>query len=219
MLNHTAVPTTEFPADMDPECVPLCSAINHLPGVETVESCCGHGRGPFRVWVKTRMQYDLAPLLFHMLYSGPAWHARVQTDGTMMPVTFQIRGPVMGEEGEENATPDKLAETLQTWIEENQEILDDRRVAPKRVVRCFSGTSGNTERVSLQIGHYGHNLGYFMTLFELAKVDFPFLVLSDVEVVQYGGDRIRGYWGLEFNADAQRIPDSYERVDRLEPTF
>ena len=38
------------PADLDPECLALCRALNHLPGVTTYASCCGHNRYPFQVW-------------------------------------------------------------------------------------------------------------------------------------------------------------------------
>jgi len=38
------------PPDMDSEVVALCKALNSLPGIVTVESCCGHGRYPFRIW-------------------------------------------------------------------------------------------------------------------------------------------------------------------------
>jgi hypothetical protein len=37
---------------MDAECVQLCDAMNALPGVETTESCCGHGKSEFHVWFK-----------------------------------------------------------------------------------------------------------------------------------------------------------------------
>lgn len=40
---------TNYPSDMDQECVLLCNAINALPGIETVESCCGHELEPFMV--------------------------------------------------------------------------------------------------------------------------------------------------------------------------
>lgn len=35
---------------MDKECVAFCAAVNMLPGICTVESCCGHGERPFHVW-------------------------------------------------------------------------------------------------------------------------------------------------------------------------
>lgn len=40
----------KYDAHMDPECIPICDALNALPGVKTSESCCGHGKQPFRVF-------------------------------------------------------------------------------------------------------------------------------------------------------------------------
>lgn len=34
----------------DPEVVELCDALNMIPTVRTLESCCGHGKEPFLVW-------------------------------------------------------------------------------------------------------------------------------------------------------------------------
>ena len=41
--------TKDYPADMDPECVALCDALNSFTGIRTIESCCGHGVENFRV--------------------------------------------------------------------------------------------------------------------------------------------------------------------------
>ena len=35
---------------MDREVIPLCNAMNSLPGIETFESCCGHGDHPARIF-------------------------------------------------------------------------------------------------------------------------------------------------------------------------
>lgn len=35
---------------LDPEVARLVAALNALPGIETTESCCGHGINPFRIW-------------------------------------------------------------------------------------------------------------------------------------------------------------------------
>jgi hypothetical protein len=40
----------KYPADMDPECIELCDAINALPFMVTRESCCGHGQKPYRIF-------------------------------------------------------------------------------------------------------------------------------------------------------------------------
>lgn len=39
---------------MDPECVQLCDAVNSIAGLETVSSCCGHGKTPFRIFFYLR---------------------------------------------------------------------------------------------------------------------------------------------------------------------
>ena len=40
----------EYPDDMDKECIKLCTVLNGLPGVDTVESCCGHLKEPYNIW-------------------------------------------------------------------------------------------------------------------------------------------------------------------------
>ena len=35
---------------MDRQCIPLCDAINSIPGLVTACSCCGHGRESFLLW-------------------------------------------------------------------------------------------------------------------------------------------------------------------------
>lgn len=35
---------------IDKECVKICDALNRLPSVRTMESCCGHGVGNFNIW-------------------------------------------------------------------------------------------------------------------------------------------------------------------------
>lgn len=47
---------------MDKECIPICNALNSLPGVMTTESCCGHCKEPYRIWFDTRDPYSLAVL-------------------------------------------------------------------------------------------------------------------------------------------------------------
>ncbi len=40
---------------MDKECIELCNIINSLPGLETTESCCGHGKGPYMIFFKVKI--------------------------------------------------------------------------------------------------------------------------------------------------------------------
>ena len=32
---------------MDEQCIELCRSLNAVPGIETYESCCGHGLRPY----------------------------------------------------------------------------------------------------------------------------------------------------------------------------
>lgn len=89
-----------LPLDIDKECVELCQAMNLIPGIRTVESCCGHGERPYHIWFRPRHLSNLPRLLYyfdecHCGYYG--WRARVYTDCAMSPVVFLIEGPV-GEE-------------------------------------------------------------------------------------------------------------------------
>lgn len=65
-----------FPADLDPEVLLLCQAINELPGLMTVGSCCGHGRDPFHVYLIASSLDDLPPLLL-LARPVPHWPGRL----------------------------------------------------------------------------------------------------------------------------------------------
>ena len=45
---------------MDEECIDFCDALNELPGVETYESCCGHYRRPYYVFLNCKDFVSLA---------------------------------------------------------------------------------------------------------------------------------------------------------------
>jgi hypothetical protein len=89
---------TELPlADMDAEVIEICKAMNLFEGIHTVESCCGHGDHPFRIWFKAQDIEHLPPLLwcFDGCHSGHyGWQVIVKTDCVMQPATFMVEGPV-----------------------------------------------------------------------------------------------------------------------------
>ena len=45
---------------MDKECIPLCVALNTLPDVRTFESCCGHLKSKYVVYLYTDNPYSMA---------------------------------------------------------------------------------------------------------------------------------------------------------------
>lgn len=54
----------EYGPGMDKQVIELCNAMNSLPGVETTESCCGHGREPFRVFFRVNGEDSMEGLFF-----------------------------------------------------------------------------------------------------------------------------------------------------------
>lgn len=84
---------------MDKECITLCRAINEIPGVKTVESCCGHGGGKFKIWFKVDNLEKLPVLLYYCdpCHVGFSWNCFVKTDCGMSPVTFSLQSESIGE--------------------------------------------------------------------------------------------------------------------------
>lgn len=85
---------------MDSECVAICDAINRIPGLRTVESCCGHGDLTFSVWFKVDDPENLPLLLYYIVpcHIGFKWNCLVHTDCAMSPPTHRIESLIKGEE-------------------------------------------------------------------------------------------------------------------------
>lgn len=87
-------------ADFDTESIRLCEAINLFsPEILTVESCCGHGKDTFKIWIHLNDGglERLPELLywFDSCHSGcQDWHCEVYTDCGMSPVIFMVEGPI-----------------------------------------------------------------------------------------------------------------------------
>lgn len=68
----------------------------------------------------------------------------------------------------------------------------------------------NNIRVAIYTDNYGASLKKFNDLYEIARGDFPKLEYKDIEVVVYGGDRIKYHFGIEFNLEITRkMPEDY----------
>ena len=72
---------------MDPECILLCDALNSIFGLETIESCCGHGREPYRVFFKVKDLHGLRVLgrLCSRNYSSGLWRVVVDNSDSPSP--------------------------------------------------------------------------------------------------------------------------------------
>lgn len=98
------------PEGLDPQVLRLCTAINALDGVATVESCCGHGARPFMIYLAVREPDCLLPLLYLIDYchSGEhGWQLRVYTDCDGTQVKWELEGPAGG-----HAAADSIAAQL-----------------------------------------------------------------------------------------------------------
>jgi hypothetical protein len=113
--------------DMDSECVALCEAINlYSPNIRTIESCCGHGERPYKIWLRVAPKglADLPDILYYFdsCHSGrPGWRCTVYTDCAMSPVVFQIKGPV-GDQAYEDA--EAISGLIKAHFLEEEESLD-----------------------------------------------------------------------------------------------
>jgi len=75
---------------------------------------------------------------------------------------------------------------------------------------------GTDTRCFIRNRGYNHSLSHIQGLFEVAKIDFPNLQISDVEIVIYSGSRIKGIMGIEFKPPSP-IPPNYRIIDSVEP--
>ena len=82
---------------MDEECKELVEAMNKFDGIQTVESCCGHGEYEYKIWFIAR---DLECLPELVYYFSPChcgcygWNVIATTDCSMRPIIFKVEGPI-----------------------------------------------------------------------------------------------------------------------------
>jgi len=89
----------QVPRGMDKPCLALCAAMNQLPGIQTTESCCGHGTEPFRIWFRvtdftTRGFLTLARCTCTRYYDSPFKILLDHGDTPESQVSFLLEGPV-----------------------------------------------------------------------------------------------------------------------------
>ena len=102
------------PFDLDPECLSLFKAMNALPGIRTVESCCGHGQRPFMIWFVPD-DFECLPDLLYWIdpchTDLKRWRCRVYTDFSKSPVVFLLESQTKGEEA--YAEADEIAKMIE----------------------------------------------------------------------------------------------------------
>lgn len=110
----------EYSGVMDDECIPLCDAINSIPGLRTVESCCGHGERQFSIWFDVEFPSHLPILLYYCdpCHVGFRWNCVVTTDCGMSPVTFRIQSESQGEQS--YAEANTIAESIVEYLKQEK---------------------------------------------------------------------------------------------------
>lgn len=72
-----------YDGNMDKECIPICDALNSIPDVLTKESCCGHCKDRFMIFLTCDNPHSLAIIarVFDRRYIGTSqpWHIELQT--------------------------------------------------------------------------------------------------------------------------------------------
>jgi hypothetical protein len=96
-----------YPGNIDPEVFDLCNAINALPGLQTLESCCGHGERPLAVYFKASKSFDglffLTRCVDHRYFEyGNLWKIELSVGDVMresvLPTIFCLNSGIeMGE--------------------------------------------------------------------------------------------------------------------------
>jgi hypothetical protein len=106
----------EYDGKMDQECVNLCNSINKISGLETFESCCGHGEVPFRIYFSVKNLENLPILLYYLdpCHVGFKWECKVKTDCAMSPVCFYIESIELGEKSYEEA--EEVSKEIEDYI-------------------------------------------------------------------------------------------------------
>lgn len=103
----------ELPFDIDKECIPLCTVLNSLKGIKTFESCCGHGKRPFRIWFTAENVNDLTipAMACYRMYGGClGWRIEVVHSESPNRTKFMLEG-TSGESAYNDST--KIVQAIQ----------------------------------------------------------------------------------------------------------
>ena len=69
-------------------------------------------------------------------------------------------------------------------------------------------------RCCIRTDCYGNSLSFIKKLIDIAKEDYPSLKDEDIKIEKYGGTRIKGTFGIEFNV--KKVNDDYRLINNLE---
>jgi hypothetical protein len=99
-----------YDGQMDIECIKICNALNKIRGIQTINSCCGHGKHGFWIFFTTKSFIALSKVCYFAdkCHSGVSnWQVIAYTDCSMTPNRFLLEGPT-----DDYAGADKIADTI-----------------------------------------------------------------------------------------------------------
>lgn len=95
----------ESPSDLDPECLKLYAVLNQFEGINTISSCCGHGKDEYQFFFQADSFDAIAQLSYaiDVCHSGVAgWRIKAWTDCAAQ-LSFILEGPADPSAGDELA--------------------------------------------------------------------------------------------------------------------
>ena len=95
-----------YSAGVDSDIVDLVIQMNRFEGIQTLDSCSGHGKDGVWIFFHTKSLEDLPPLLYYIdsCHCGVAgWQVIVYTDCSMCPATFWLKSTSVGQEAYDEA--------------------------------------------------------------------------------------------------------------------
>lgn len=113
-----------YPSDIDKEVINLCNAINEIDGLQTTESCCGHGKEPFMIFFDVTRVKALPTLLYYLRHYGDnchapnTWFCEAYTDCGGDRAMFVIMSVDIGEEAYKQA--DEIAKCIREDLAESK---------------------------------------------------------------------------------------------------
>jgi hypothetical protein len=107
-----------YPVGLDKECRPLYRAMNKMPGIQTIESCCGHGKDSYRIWFEVKSLKALPALVYWTMtcHVGFRWTVTAVTDCGMCPIRFKLESECDSDKAIEQSY--KIAFELERYLKE-----------------------------------------------------------------------------------------------------
>ena len=151
---------------MDKECIALCGALNELPHTETEESCCGHLKSPFMIWLRCSSFTYLAIVAraIDRRYSGTKKEWRIISESSDLHPRFLFM-----------LTSVEPYQTYEEMITDTNRIIANIRYWRENFLEYFQSDG--------EVTNPGKNLA--LTWEDIAKIDHHIIDVNNEMAVDY----------------------------------